>query len=126
MQQEPPTGHVYVDARLAPEGHAALEHLREAGYRVILLGDAPHAADDPAQPAIAAFPAGAEGWLVTGDAAVCTRARELRRLRTVLVGPTMQGRGLAHRPADTEARDLLDAVLTILVAGAMPGDARAE
>lgn len=146
----PPAVRVHVDARLAPEADPALEHLREAGYRVILVGDAPHAPGDapgdaahaaggaphvpatgtdpgdPAEVVVAALPVGADGWLVTGDAAVCTGVRELRRLRTILVGPTVQGRGLAHRPADVEARDLLDAVLTILAAGAMPGDARAR
>lgn len=144
LESPPPASHVYVDARMlgdagadrdpagtGPGAHSALEHLRDAGYRVILV-DAPHvhatrpSPEDPAQIIVAALPAGAEGWLVTGDAAVCTGARELRRLRTILVGPTVQGRGLAHRPADAEARDLLDAVLTILAAGAMPGDARSR
>ena len=36
------------------------------------------------------------------------------------MGPSDPDRNLAHRAADFEARDLLDAVLVILAADAMP------
>ena len=47
-------------------------------------------------------------------------ARTRRGLRTILVGPAVPGRGLSHRASDLEARDLVDAVLVILTADAMP------
>ena len=88
--------------------HPALRHLDEGGHRVVLL-----------DPGVAPGP-GAEGWLVTRDPALCGRARACPHIRSVLVGPTVPGRGLAHRPSDVEARDLTAAVLTILATEAMP------
>lgn len=91
--------------------HPALRHLDDLGHRVVLLdhGTAP--------------PVDAEGWLVTRDPDLCGRARARPRLRSVLVGPNVPGRGLAHRPSDVEARDLTAAVLAILTAEAMPATA---
>lgn len=88
--------------------HPALRHLDDLGHRVVLL-------DHGAVPRL-----DAEGWLVTRDSALCGRARACPHLRSVLVGPNVPGRGLAHRPSDVEARDLTAAVLTILAAEAMP------
>jgi hypothetical protein len=111
--------------RLEPAADPALAHLAEAGFRMVLVGAAGRTAvsadgPDPAQDVVAELPADAEGWLVSDDAAVCAATRGLRRLRTILVGPAVRGRGLADRPSDVQARTLLDAVLTILGADAMP------
>jgi hypothetical protein len=113
-----------------PGAAAAVRHLVDAGYRVVLVGDGPELAT--AEAALAGSPAGrargvvrrlpedAAGWLVSNDATTCAGARGWRRLRTILVGPSVPERGLAHRPSDVEARDLIGAVLAILTAEAMP------
>jgi hypothetical protein len=92
----------------SPPMPAALDHLVDAGYAIVVV-------DPETGP-----PPDAAGWLVTRDAAVCGRARHQRAVRTILVGPAEPGRGLAHRPADLEARNLTAAVLTILAEEAMP------
>jgi hypothetical protein len=112
--------------RLQPDARAALRHLGDGGHDVVLTGAAGEvgavlaALRDLAPSARATLPVDAAGWLVTGDPAACAAARDVRGVRTILVGPAVTGRGLAHRPADVEARGLLDAVLVILASEAMP------
>lgn len=114
-------------ARLAPDAGSALDHLRKAGLEVVLLGDADAIAS--LQGAVRArlrlheLPQDPQGWMLAGNASACARGRPCRRLRTILVGPATPGSGLASRACDVEARDLTDAVLTILAAEAM-GPAR--
>jgi hypothetical protein len=113
-----------------PGAAAAIRHLVDAGHRVVLVGEMPELATaeaalagDPAARArevIPRLPEDADGWLVSSDATTCTAARGWRRLRTILVGPSVPDRGLAHRPSDVEVRDLIDAVLAVLTAEAMP------
>ena len=111
--------------RLLPDATPALRHLRDAQHDVVLTGSPQPVAAvlaawrDAAPVARPELPADAVGWLVTNDAAACAAARGTRGIRTVLVGPATPGRGLAHRPADVEARDLVDAVLRILATEAM-------
>jgi hypothetical protein len=111
------------ELRAQPEAGAAIRHLIDADCRVVLWG-APSGGEEAALPAeiesTATLPDDASGWLVTADEGRCGQARNHRGLRTILVGPTVPGRGLAHRASDLEARDLLDAVLAILTADAMP------
>lgn len=103
-----------------------VRHLVDSGHRVILVrARAQAGAADGTVPVdpesfLAAVPAGERGWLVTADVAACREARQRAGLRTVFVGPLEPGVGLAHRPADVEARDLADAVMTILTSEAMP------
>lgn len=114
------------DFRPAAEAATAVRHLLDGGHRVVVVGEvavARRAAEavgvDPG--AVAPTPPdGVRGWLVTADPSACHDARHRLRVRTVLVGPLPPDLGLAHRPADVEARDLVDAVLTILTADAMP------
>ncbi len=126
-----------LEHRARPDALAAVRDLQETGHRVVLFGSPSGDAIAPDRPAsvhppaagrdvpVAAPPIPAElveavGWLVTADAGLCSRVRSQRGLRTILVGPAVPGRGLAHRPSDLEARDLPDAVMTILTSEAMP------
>jgi hypothetical protein len=115
---------VYIDAAalLGPRGTTSSPralvaaartcgHLRDLGHRVILVGRRGTGSEAPDD---------ARGWLVSGDADACDRARRARRLHTVLVGPSEAGRTAMDRPADIVARDLGAAVLSILAAEAMP------
>lgn len=88
--------------------HASLGHLRETGHDVIVVQDGVE------------LPPEAAGWLITRDPEACIKVRGNRRVRTILVGPAVSGKGLAHRPSDVEARDLAHAVLAILTEEAMP------
>lgn len=103
-----------------------MRHLRDARHPVVLTGAAGPVATvlaalrDAAPAATAELPDLATGWLVSNDPDVCAAARGIRGIRTILVGPAVPGRGLAYRRADMEARDLVDAVLAILAAEAMP------
>lgn len=110
-------------ARLAPDADSALDHLRAAGFDVVLLGDADAVTGVdravPVQARLPELPEDPRGWMVVGDAAACAQGRPSRRLRTILVGPAAPARGLASRACDLEARDLTDAALTILAAEAM-------
>jgi hypothetical protein len=113
------------EQRTQPEAGAAIRHLIDADCRVVVWGPAasPGSAGSSVLPDVetsAVLPPDAAGWLVTADEAHCEEARTRRGLRTILVGPTVPGRGLAHRASDLEARDLVDAVLVILTADAMP------
>jgi hypothetical protein len=112
-----------LEHRTQPEAAAAIRHLIEADCRVVLWGP-PDGARNGTVPAevesATALPDNAAGWLVTADEARCGEARSHRGLRTILVGPSVPGRGLAHRASDLEARDLVDAALAILAADAMP------
>jgi hypothetical protein len=137
---------VYVDARalvvggaadpgavrLAPDARSAMDHLREAGLEVVLLGGADaiggtgasgrDAGGDEGAPGwtqLPELPEDPRGWMLVGDAAACARGRPCRHLRTILVGPAAPARGLASRACDVEARDLTDAALTILASEAM-------
>jgi hypothetical protein len=105
--------------RELPEAASALRHLVEADCRVVLLGaDGP--GDTPAGvESTDSLPPDASGWLLTNDPDRCAEVRG-RRLRTILIGPSDPARGLAHRASDLEARGLVDAVLVILAADAMP------
>jgi hypothetical protein len=113
-----------LELRTQPEAGTAIGHLLDAGCRVVLLGPDGSWEGDAATYAgvelAEALPDDADGWLVTADEARCGVARGHRRLRTILVGPSTPDRGLAHRPYDREARDLLDAALVILASDAMP------
>ncbi len=113
-----------LELRTQPEAGAAIGHLIDAGCRVVLLGGNGSADADGALYAgielADALPEDAGGWLVTADETRCGEARGHRGLRTILVGPSAPDRGLAHRPYDREARDLLDAALVILASDAMP------
>jgi hypothetical protein len=115
--------------RLVPGAEAALRHLRDTGHPLVLTGSPGPvgvvltALRDGAPAARADVPEDAAGWLVTTDPAACVAARAAAGVRTILVGPAIPGQGLAYRRSDIEARDLLDAVLLILAADAMP-DAR--
>ena len=110
------------ELRTQPEAGAAIRHLIDANCRVVIWGAAAstNGADGTTLPDVetsAGLPDDAAGWLVTADEAHCEEARTRRGLRTILVGPAVPGRGLAHRASDLEARDLLDAVLVILDGG---------
>ena len=113
-----------LELRAQPEANAAIGHLVGAGYRVVLLGpDAPGCGPVETYAGIElvdVLPEDAGGWLVTSDEARCGEARGHPRLRTILVGPSVPDRGLAHRPSDRAARDLVDAALVVLAADAMP------
>ena len=112
------------ELRTQPEAGAAIGHLVDAGHRVVLLG--PGGSRDAEAATYAGIelaetlPHDAGGWLVTADEARCNEVRGHRRLRTILVGPSTPDRGLAGRPYDRVARDLVDAALVILAADAMP------
>jgi hypothetical protein len=113
------------ELRTQPEAAAAIRHLIDADCRVVVWGLAGPVDDAnglglPDVETSAVLPEDASGWLVTADEARCDEARTRRGLRTILVGPAVPGRGLAHRASDLEARDLVDAVLVILTADAMP------
>jgi len=102
-------------------------HLREFGYRVVLVREESTAArqssvvDRPRRPSVDALPSDPSAWLVSADVDTCLLARRTGRLRTVLVGPRAPGESDLGRPADLQARSLLDAVLTI-VAAESPAD----
>jgi hypothetical protein len=102
-------------ARSAPD-EEAIAHLVEAGWRVFRI---PAASGDAN-----GLPEGARGWLLTSDQAQARAVRHRRGLRTVLVGPETPDRGPAGRAADLEARGLLEAVLMVLSADAMPAVTR--
>lgn len=111
--------------RLSPDAAAAMRHLVDAGLRVVLVGDGPPlamalAALPEGTPVAADLPEDSTGWLLTSDPGMCLKARSRRGVRTVLIGPSLPDVGLSHRPSDVAARDLIDAVLTILGAEAMP------
>ena len=113
------------ELRAQPEASAAIRHLIDADCRVVVWGPAGSVdgADGSGLPDVETspvLPADAAGWLVTADEERCVEARTRRGLRTILVGPAVPGRGLSHRASDLEARDLVDAVLVILTADAMP------
>lgn len=114
-----------LELRAQPEAGAAIRHLIDADCRVVLWGPpgATNGGDDSSMPDVesaATLPDDASGWLVTADEARCGEARGRHGLRTILVGPSVPGRGLSHRASDLEARDLVDAALVILTADAMP------
>ncbi len=114
-----------MEVRAQPEANAAIRHLIDAECRVILWGRPGDAAGTSAAPlpdveSTPTLPDDASGWLVTADEARCGDVRGRHGLRTILVGPSVPGRGLSHRASDLEARDLVDAVLVILAADAMP------
>ena len=133
-----PTSTVYLEAgpadaetgagarRRLIETARAGRHLREFGYRVVLVRR--DAETDPGamrggrsdRPTLDTLPADTRGWLVSGQLDACLRARRTGRLRTVLVGPRSPGETMVDRPADLHARSLLDAVLAIVAAEAMP------
>jgi hypothetical protein len=95
----------------------------EFGYRVVLVRHARPRRDatggaspvDPGRP-----PRTTRAPLVTADADTCLQARRCGRLRTVLVGPKAPGESALGRPADLRARNLFDAVLTIVAAEPVP------
>lgn len=101
-------------------------HLREFGYRVVLVRQAHAAAGNVARaersprPTLDALPDDPNAWLVTADADTCLQARRSGRVRTVLVGPRAPGSSALGRPADLQARNLFDAVLTIVAAEPVP------
>lgn len=113
------------EQRLQPEADSAIRHLVAADCHVVLWGppgaielsasDAPHPIES-----LDDLPDDATGWLVTANEARCDELRGRSGLRTILVGPSVPDRRLTHRAADFEARDLVDAVLVILAADAMP------
>jgi hypothetical protein len=114
-----------LELRAQPEADAAIRHLVDADCRVVLWGhtgemNGSGAATLPGIESAATLPDDAIGWLVTADEARCGEARGRHGLRTILVGPSVPGRGLSHRASDLEARDLVDAALVILTADAMP------
>lgn len=116
--------------RVQPEADAAIRHLVAADCHVVLWGP-PGAvelsASDALHPveSLENLPDHATGWLVTASEARCDELRGRSGLRTILVGPSVPDRLLAHRPADFEARDLVDAALLILAADAMPDPGQA-
>lgn len=117
-------------SRALLEAARACGNLRALGHRVILVGAAASQGRDDAsgrnEPTAGTragrpvLPDEAVGWLLSGDPSTCERARHGRRLRTVLVGPWTAGRTAMERPADVVARDLSDAVLTVMTTEAMP------
>ena len=114
-----------LEMRAQPEADAAIRHLIDADCRVVLWGTPGTADGAEGSPmgdieSTPTLPDDASGWLVTADEARCGEARTRHGLRTILVGPSMPGRGLSHRASDLEARDLVDAALVILTADAMP------
>ncbi len=120
-----------MELRTQPEADAAFRHLVDADVRVVLLGaDPSFVVEDVATYAgvelAPALPDDASGWLVTSDEARCAAVRRHRGLLTILVGPTVPDRGLAQRPSDRVARNLVDAALIILAADAMPDAVVAE
>ncbi len=113
------------EQRVQPEADAALRHLVTADCRVVLWGPAGsvEAVTGDVMASLESFevlPDDAAGWLVTADEARCAELRGRHGLRTILVGPSVPDRNLAHRASDLEARDLVDAALVILTADAMP------
>jgi hypothetical protein len=109
-----------MEVRAQPEADAAIRHLIDADCRVILWGRPDGTSTIPDVESASTLPDDASGWLVTADEARCGEARGRHGLRTILVGPSVPGRGLSHRSSDLEARDLVDAALVILAADAMP------
>ncbi|HEY4190997.1 MAG TPA: hypothetical protein VGM28_11265 [Candidatus Limnocylindrales bacterium] len=113
-----------VEQRTPPEAAAAMGHLVNAGCCVVLLGPMVEADVDglgyPGVEQADTLPLGAAGWLVTVPGERHAEARAHRGLRTIVVGPATSERGLAQRPFDDGARDLLDAALIVLTADAMP------
>jgi hypothetical protein len=101
-------------------------HLREFGYRVVLVRRGSGADDEGMRrgrsdrPTLESLPGDAGGWLVSARVDACLQARRAGRLRTVLVGPKPPGETPLGRPADLQARSLFDAVLTIVAQEAMP------
>ena len=101
-------------------------HLREFGYRVVLVRQVPAAArngtagERSLRPTLDTLPDDPNAWLVTTDPETCLQARRSGRLRTVLIGPKAPGESALGRPADVQARNLLDAVLTIVAAEPVP------
>ncbi|OGO59502.1 MAG: hypothetical protein A2V85_09180 [Chloroflexi bacterium RBG_16_72_14] len=100
-------------------------HLREFGYRVVLVRGAGAVREGTRRgrsdrPTLASLPGDAGGWLVSARVDTCLRARRGGRLRTVLLGPKPPGETPLGRPADLQARSLLDAVLVIVAGEATP------
>jgi hypothetical protein len=113
------------EQRIQPEAESAIRHLVAGDCRVVLWGPAGTVELGRSEvrgpiESLERLPDDATGWLVTADEARCSEARGRSGLTTILVGPTVPDRNLAHRAADFEARDLLDAALVILAADAMP------
>ncbi len=118
--------HTFARARPSRGALAALAELASDGHPLVLVGEGPTL--DAARAAIEEIPhrvsrdlpSEARGWLVTADPDLCMEAHRARGPRSILVGPTVPGRGLARRTWDSEARDLTAAALEILGAEAMP------
>jgi hypothetical protein len=117
----PPIDPGAADDLVAPGARDALTHLVEAGYEVVLLGDA--------QAAVVALPAGVslavelpehlddDAWYLTG--APYPAFGRPRGGTTVLVGPR-QPQGKVPLPRfDLETRDLSSAAMEILTRAAM-------
>jgi len=112
---------IYLDgsAALEPDLAGRLTHLSDLEHQLVLVGAANHpAAGLPVWSARAdALPdePAAGSWYLTADPDTC-RDRQ-PGLRTILVGPRVDGR----RPTrcDSTARDLREAVFEILAAEAM-------
>jgi hypothetical protein len=112
---------IYVDgsAVLWSDEAASLQHLADAGYRVILVAPIEHSANAAAGPwreRIDTIPEDAgTSWFVTADPAACGDRRA--GIRTILVGPNVDRRPPTR--CDETARDLRAAVLDILALDAM-------
>jgi hypothetical protein len=100
--------------RGAPDRDDAISHLAEGGRRVGLIGDV--------DTGTTGLPEGARGWLLTSNAGQARAVRHQGGVRTVLIGPATADRRLANRAADHDARGLLEAVLIVLAADAMPDE----
>jgi hypothetical protein len=112
---------IFVDARLVagPADLAEpLRHLESSGYRLVLV-DGETEGQRYGLPTVHELPHEPGAWFLAADPGRCAHAKTLA-LRSILVGPHRETRGLPER-CDMEARDLADAALTILATEAMPG-----
>jgi hypothetical protein len=116
---------VYVDGALlgGSGARAHLEHLVDAGQRLVVIGPAardesPALRDVPRLDRLPADPARGS-WFVTADPGRCSE--RVAGVRTLLVGPRVDQSPARGPRCDMEARDLAAAVLAILTHDAMGG-----
>ena len=116
----PPGDPAAVDEQVAPGAHDAVEHLVEAGFEVVLLGDGTAAGDLPSGVRRAReLPEhlDPDTWYLTGEPhAPFGRPRGGT---TVLVGPRRPQGKVPLPRFDLETRDMASAAMEILTRAAM-------
>jgi hypothetical protein len=111
-----------VDEHVAPGAADAVQHLLDAGYDVVLLGDPPPVATEELPSAVThagALPdhLDADAWYLTGDAHPAFGRP--RGGTSVLVGPKLAPGAFPPPRFDLEVRDLASAAMEILTREAM-------